>query len=140
MKSNVLRKCTIIFLICILAFAAAACSSDPSEDGSDINTINVTMNILYPKDSHKDNVEGYTMQVQENATVMQILEAYSNQEGIEMEVDTSGTPYVTSINEVKAKGSSGWTYEVSEDTNITKGADEYKVKDGDSIVWRYVTW
>lgn len=163
MKPNVLKRCTAVFLSVLLVFAVSACSADPAEDGSDVDTVNVTLSILYPQDeagsenakdndaekdegkkAEKDedavrtNVENYPMQVQEDATVMQILEAYSDQEGIELEVDTSGTPYVTSINKVAADGSSGWVCEVNGDSNIAKEAAEYKVKDGDAIVWSYI--
>ncbi|MCB6993791.1 DUF4430 domain-containing protein [bacterium 210820-DFI.6.37] len=142
MKSTVFKRCAAVLLSALLVFSAAACSADPAEDGSDVNTVNVTLSILYPQDQlDKDkklmDVESYPMQVEEDATVMQILESYSDQEGIQVEVDTSGTPYVTSINGVKADGSSSWVYEVGEDNNITKGAAEYKVKDGDAITWKY---
>lgn len=139
MKSNVLKRCTAVFLSVLLIFAAAACSADPAEDGSDVNTVNVTLSILYPEDKVLDadigltNVENYPMQVQEDATVMQILESYTNQEGVEMEVDTSGTPYVISINGVKAKDSSGWICETGDGSDITK-------KDGDAITWKYTSW
>lgn len=146
MKSNVLKRCAAVFLSILLIFAAAACSADPAEDGSDVNTVNITLSILYPDDKVSDadigltNVENYPMQVQEDATAMQILESYTDQEGIEMEVDTSDTPYVTAINGVKVKDASGWICETGDGSDITKKAAEYKVKNGDTITWKYITW
>lgn len=132
-----MKKFTILFLAFLLIFTAAACGGDPSEDGSDINTIAVTISIIYPEDAKKQNVESYDLQVQEEATVMQILESYCDQEGIENEVVTSTAPHVTSINGVRAAGDLGWVFEVNGDSRTTKGAAEYKVKDGDKIVWKF---
>lgn len=140
MRHTFAKQLTVLVLALILILAMASCGSQPSDDGSDINTVTVTMNILYPEEAKKQDLENFDMQVQEDATVMQILESYSNQEGIPIEVDTSSTPYVTSINQVSSEGSSGWIYEINDDTSITKGASDYKVKDGDKIFWKYVTF
>ena len=70
---------------------------------------------------------------------MQILESYSNQEGVNIEVNTSDAdaPYVTSINDVNADGTSQWVCEMNGKKKITKEISEYEVKDGDKIVWKY---
>ena len=139
MRNGFTKKLTAIAIALLLIFSLAACGGDPSDDGSDVKTINVTLSILYPGDSHKESVEGYAMNIQDKATIMQILESYADQQSVAITVDTSASPYVTSINGVKAKGSSGWVFEVN-DKSITKGASECKVKNGDKIVWKYVTF
>lgn len=140
MKNKILKRSIAVVLSLLLVFAVTACGGNPSDDGSDVNTINVTLSITYPKDAKKDNVKEFAMNVEENATVLQILESYCNQENIPVDVESSGTTYVTSINGIKAKGSSGWVYEVNDDASITKAVDEYKVKDGDKVVWKFVTF
>lgn len=146
MVSKILKRCSAIFLICLLLAAVSGCGMDPSEDGSDVNMINVTLSILYSQDEVKDetkdetkdkdvipvtNVENYSMQVQEEATILQILESYSDQEGIDIQVSDSDNPYITSIN-----GVSGWTCQVN-GKDVTKDIEDYKAKNGDTIQWTY---
>ena len=138
MKKN--RKKILGTLLCIfvLAFTMTSCGGDPSEDGSDIKTIIVSFSILYPENSGKANVENHKMQVQEDATILQLLESYTDQEGLESEINNSGTPYITSINEVRENGSFGWVCEVNGSSRLTKGVSNYKVQNGDRIVWKFV--
>ena len=139
MNNDSKQKFTAVLLALLLIFALAACGGDPAEDGSDVETIQINMNIEYPVDGKRENVEHYAMTVEENATVLQVLESYSDQEGLAIEVDTSGTTNVTAINEIKTANGSGWVYEVNGET-ITKAASEYKVKNGDKIVWKFVAF
>ena len=139
MKHVNTKKMTAPALAFLLILSLSSCGGDPSDDGSDVNTINVTMSILYPESQQKENLIDYSMQIQEDATVMQILESYSNQEGVNIEVNTSDAdaPYVTSINDVNADGTSQWVCEMNGKKKITKEISEYEVKDGDKIVWKY---
>lgn len=137
MKHAYMKNLTALTLVLLLVLAFSACSGDPSDDGSDVKTIRVTMSILYPDNANKENLVDYNMQIQEDATVMQILESYSNQEGVSVEVNTSAEPYVTSINDVNADSGSEWSCEINDKKKITKKVSEYEVKDGDKIVWQY---
>ena len=101
MKKTFIKRTFLILLVLIMTFTMAACI-DPSEDGSDVKMITVKMNILYPdsSDSGADipkDEKNYKISVEESATVIQILEAYSQQENIDISVDKSDTVYVTSI-------------------------------------------
>ncbi len=139
MKRKKPVRIAAVFLALLLVFGLSACGGDPADDGSDVETMRVSLSITYPEDAKKENVDSYSMQVQEKATVLQILESYTNQEGIEMTVDTSyDTPTVVSINDVQAEGPSKWIYSVNGDEEITKGASEYKLEDGDQVVWQFL--
>lgn len=137
MTKDYSKKLTAVCSALILILLMAACSADPSADGSDIKTINVTLSILYPEEQKTENLEEYTMQVEEDATVMQILESYSDQADIPIWVETSDSPSVTSINGVDTDPDFQWVYEVNGKVLSDEPAADYKPEDGDRIVWKY---
>ena len=88
MKKRTGQKLFIFLLLAVLIVSVYGCAGDPSADGSDIHTIRVSLTILYPENADQKPIENYSMQVEENATVMQVLESYSSQEGVQIQVET----------------------------------------------------
>lgn len=87
----------------------------------------------YPED-----VERYKMQVENGATVMQILESFASQNNLEIQVETAdGSVYVTSIGGAAAGAASGWIYEIN-GKSIMEAACNYIPKNGDEIAWKYI--
>lgn len=151
MKNTTFKKYIMIVLALILALSMCACTVDPSDDGSDMKTITVEMNIDYPDADDDDadaeaaqvypeDIEDYRMQVESGATVMQILEAFASQNGLEVVVDdTSSTVYVTSIGGVAAGDSTGWIYEINDESVMEEAAKCVPVN-GDEITWEFITY
>lgn len=177
------KKLTILCLALSMLLAVTACDSDPASDGSDIQTMNVTLTILYPRqaatdsvqdsqpgqtaESQKDsqtqegkvtqekqegslngsqaqsdkagpeNLENYPLQVEEKATVMQILEAYSNQEGIRIQVSSAAPHRVTAINGIAETKALGWTYEINGKAGDPGDVAAKELENGDHITWKY---
>lgn len=129
------KQVAIILFALLFIFIMTACTGKPSDDGSNVKTIRISMNILYPQNSEKKDTLDISMQVQEKATVMQVLESYTNQEGIPIVVDSYDTPAVTSINGVKAKNRLEWIYTVNGEETATP-ASEYVLENHDKIVWK----
>ena len=76
------------------------------------------------------------VEVADGSTVLDVLEA----SGVPFESsDGSYGAYVTSIDGRAAEGSSGWTYSVNGE-EPTVGCGEYKVADGDVVVWEFVSF
>ena len=76
------------------------------------------------------------VEVADGSTVLDVLEA----SGVPFESsDGSYGAYVTSIDGKAAEGSSGWTYSVNGE-EPTVGCGEYKVADGDVVVWEFVSF
>ena len=129
------KQVTIILFALLFIFTMTACTGKPSDDGSNVKTIRISMSILYPQSSEKKDTRHISMQVQEKATVMQVLESYTNQEGIPIVVDSYDTPAVTAINGVKAKNRLKWIYTINgKETSVS--ASECVLKNNDKIVWK----
>lgn len=147
MKNNRFKKFTLLILALLLTFSITACL-DPAEDGSDVETITVSMNILYPdtladedgeeQEVEAENIRDFKMQVENSATILQILQSFADQEGITLQVSDSGeTVYVTSINDIAEGKSSGWIYEVNGEASL-EDCSNYVPKNGDEITWEYI--
>lgn len=169
------KKITILCLVLAMLLAVSSCDSDPASDGSDIQTMNVTLTILYPQkaaaDSSKnqsgqtaesreqeqtqessqsledsqtqgdnaspENLENYVLQVEEKATVIQILEAYSNQEGVRIQVSSTDPHRITAINGIAETNSLGWSYEINGKAGDPEDVATDELKDGDQVTWVY---
>lgn len=135
MKKNI-KRITLIALTLLLTLTFAACL-DPSADGSDIKTIHVSMDVIYPKDADIENVTDFEMQVEESATVLDVLKSFADQQDIEVIIDdSSSSVYVTSINGYAAEDTSGWIYEVNNET-VMEEASHYVLANGDEVTWEY---
>lgn len=174
------KKITILCLVLAMLFSVTACDSDPASDGSDIQTMNVTLTILYPQKAAADktedrqtaksqensqsretkadqkkqesssrgnqtqpaetfpeNLENYPLQVEEKATVMQILEAYSNQEDVRIQVSTTDPHRVTAINGIAETETLGWSYEINGKAGDPGNVAMDELENGDQITWKY---
>lgn len=135
MKKNI-KRITLIALTLLLTLTFAACM-DPSADGSDIKTIHVSMDVIYPEDADTENVTNFEMQVEESATVLDVLKSFADQQDIEVTIDdSSSSVYVTSINGFAAEDTSGWMYEVNGEM-VMEEASHYVLENGDEVTWEY---
>jgi len=135
MKGKTITKMIVTLLAILLAFGISGCGTKPSGSDSSLKTIAVTMNISYPQKSGKTDLKDYPMNVQQGATVLQVLEAYCEREGVNVSVDTTQGSYVTGINQVQATQHTGWVYEVNGQSSVN-GADQQQVQNNDNIVWK----
>lgn len=138
MKKRDHNKVLILVLLAMLVFCTTACTGNPAADGSDVTTIQITLSILYPESTEQENVEHFAMQIEENATVMQIMESYSNQEGIPVQVSNTDPPEILAINNNAANETSGWICLLNGKTDITEKISDYELKNNDEIVWKYI--
>jgi len=137
MRRKRINKTIFVLLTVILAFSLLSCGNKTANTDNPTKTVTVQLSVTYPQESGKANLESYSMNVQQGATVLQVLEAYCGQNGIDVSVDAKDS-YVTGINQVQASSNTGWVYEINGE-GIMKGADKQTVKNGDSIVWRVVS-
>ena len=148
MKRN-LKKYLLVVLALIIVLGTCACTINPADDGNDIKTIKVEMNIEYPEADDEEfygiegltfpmDIEDYVMQVEEGATVMQILESFASQNNLEVLVEEDGdSVYVTSIGGVTAGENTAWIFEI-EDKHTNVPASEYVPEHRDEITWEFI--
>lgn len=164
MKNNLLKKYTAVLLAMAFTFTMTACSLtlDPSDDGNDLDTISVTVNIDYPDASemadisstepsdeaadaatdeteaeaiaYPEDINDFVMHVEQSATVMEVLQSFTDQEDIPLSIDSS---YVVSISDVEQTNSGRWVYEIN-GVKIADDATKRVAEDGDVITWKYV--
>ena len=142
---NKMKKISLLLASILIVFTITACgsdnaASDPSAASEDKTTVTVTIDIDFPDDSNAADVDSAKLTVNDGSSVLGALEAYADSNGGEILLDkSSGSPYVTSINGVAATETAGWVYEVN-DKGVMKSADEYIIKDGDTISWDFESW
>ena len=148
MKRN-LKKYLLVVLALVIVLGTCACTINPADDGNDIKTIKVEMNIEYPDADDEDfygiagltfpmDIEDYVMQVEEGATAIQILESFASQNNLGVLVEKDGdSVYVTSIGGVAAGENTAWIFEI-EDKHVNVPASEYVLEHRDEITWEFI--
>lgn len=129
----------LVAVLCVaapVALTGCGSSSDSSSDTTtDTSTSEATTDQVTVTQKVGDGDE-QQVAIEKDATVLDVLKAsgvsYQSEDG-------SYGEYVTSIDGKAAEGNSGWSYTVNgEEPSV--GAGDYKVADGDAIVWSYVTY
>ena len=136
-----MKKLLVLMIGLILTFAMVSCgNSDNGGDAPAEDMISVILEIDFPDESGIADVEEMKLDVASGSSVLDVLNAYAEAEGVEIVMDESSeNPYVTSINGVAATDAAGWVYEVN-DQMVMDSADAHKVADGDQIDWAFDTW
>lgn len=77
-------------------------------------------------------------EVQENSSVLDLLINFTNKEGVALETKKYdfGT-MIVSLDNFKSDQYNYWVYEVN-GKSATVSADNYQLKDGDEVTWKYV--
>lgn len=161
MKNKKMSKYILSIAVIVLILSMSACAVDPSYDGSDMDTITVEMNVDFPDPEasddtnstdneeaetegvqtdfvYPDDLESCRMQVENGATVMQILESFASQNDLDIQVETAdGNIRVTSIGDIVENDSGSWEYKIN-GKSIMEEASKYVPKNGDKITWVYI--
>lgn len=77
------------------------------------------------------------------STPLKLIETVNEECGLTYRVkETSFGPYLETINNDTAAGSSGWLYTVNQKSpsEILVGAGDYKLNNGDSVLWYFGSW
>ena len=135
-----MKKVLVLMIAVILTLAMTACSNiEPSDDGSDAKMINVAIEIDFPDDAEKDDIQA-AMIVEEGTNAMDQLYSYADDNNLEVVLDESSpTIYVTAIDGVEQTDDAGWVYKIDGEMTMD-AADELKLPEGMKITWAYMSW
>jgi uncharacterized lipoprotein YehR (DUF1307 family) len=135
-----MKKIIALMLALIMVLAMTACNNiEPSDDGSDAKMINVAIEIDYPDDAEKKDVEA-NLTVEEGTSAIDMLYSYADANNMEVVLDeNSPTIYVISIDGVEQSNDAGWVYEIDDEMTMD-AADEIILEEGMKITWEYMSW
>lgn len=115
--------------------AAAESGSGASAEGNGTQEDEITVNLVV-LDPHAEDAVFFDGAVSVLADAV-VIDAF-NETALNFTVeDSSYGPYLTSIEGVGAQGTSGWVYTLNGE-EVTVGAGEQGLSDGDTIQWSYV--
>ncbi len=86
--------------------------------------------------------KSFEVKVSEGATVFDTLKKACEENGLALNYDDSTTLFITGIGDLNMGDISevdGWVYTVNGE-EIWDAADAYKLEDGDTVTWAFMTW
>ena len=136
-----MKKLSVFIVSLILMFTMVSCGSDnDTNTNSQTSNIIVTLDIDFPDNSEAQDVDNVKVNVPEKSSVLDVLTTYGEENNVDIILDEkSESPYVTSINNIKATNDSGWVYELNDEA-VMEPADQCTVQGGDKIDWSFETW
>ncbi|HKM29009.1 MAG TPA: DUF4430 domain-containing protein [Anaerovoracaceae bacterium] len=138
MKKRYLLLTLIITLMAAMVVLSGCETSDDMETPIDADTISVTMSIDYPVKSDIPDVEDVVLTVEEDATVLDMLQVYcaSNDTPVTVELMSSEVQGINNVLNGEYGNDRKWFYSLN-DKSISTMPGEKEIKDGDSVMWYY---
>lgn len=136
------KKLLILLSLCVIIFAGFVFFKDNYNPKNNTNeptpTQIISKNIklkIYYEDGSTTN---YETQIDDDESAFDILQAAANNQEIPLDYQQYDFGvFVKSINGVANTNEKSWIYFVNE-SSPEVGADNYSVKDGDVIEWKYI--
>jgi len=129
-------------IICITllwtVFFISGCGTQETEESPAIDPIEITVSINYPHNTKLVDVEKELFRIEEDSTVLQIIELYGNVHDLPILVETTNSTLegISSIhNGVYAKDGQ-WRYKVNGDIK-GKAVDKMIIDNGDHLEFFY---
>lgn len=118
-----------VMLILFMAFSVFLYSRSYDKKLETTNTITTQLIIV---NSNGDLLFNNNVEILEGETVKNQIE----KSGV---IHDKSPGYITTIFNIESSKSSGWVYEVN-DKEVTVGYDQYKLKDNDKVIWKFIEW
>ncbi len=132
-KIHYARIC-LILIVSLLLLVSSACSAKPDSSKNKDTGSTITTVLSIEGLENKANLAPAEFTISEGDTALDLLLS----SGFDVNVSSG---FVTSIdgleNGLEGYPTSGWIYYVNDEMAQT-GADEYIIKDGDRISWKYI--
>ena len=144
----------LVLMLTLISFAGCGnsdngnnnSSEDPSktsesavENDRPAGDLAVTISIDFPDDSDMKDVKDADLAVPADATVLDLLFAYVNDNGLEIDTEGEDDSYVSKIGTVQEDDTSGWVFTINGET-VMESATKSTLNSGDHVEWKYTTW
>ena len=131
------------FLLCLLVVAMTliftGCGSSDDTETPEIKSIDITLSIEFPQKSKIIDIKGVPFRVEEETTVLQMIELYGNVNNISVLVDTThGTlEGISGIINGVYQNNHLWKFKIN-GKNTSTAVSDCVLEDGDSIEFIYL--
>lgn len=141
------RLVAILLILTLVLASFAACGNDSNDNNSNeqtdpaevIGDIKVKISIDFPDKEGLTDVDDVLVGMTAESSVLDLLFAYANDNGLEVTTSGEGTPYVSAIGGVTESGDKGWMFTVNDET-VMKSAGEAMLSDGDEVEWEFTSF
>lgn len=139
MKKGIRFHVLLCMLLISVLFLISGCGSQEEENTPNVETISITLSIDYPNKSNRTDINEVAFKLEEDTTVLQLIELYGSVNNLPILVDTTHST-LEGINGVDngvywKKGE--WQFTIN-GKYTTKAEGEKALKNGDSVQFIYV--
>ena len=89
MKNRTKLKMVLCLLTLFLLCFASGCSDKDQNEEPAVESVDITLSIDYPKSSNRTDIREVPFKLEENTTVLQLIEVYGNVNNLPVLVDTT---------------------------------------------------
>lgn len=139
MKKRIRYGLLLCILLVSMLFVFSGCGNNAEEDAPEVKSIDITLSIEFPQKSKIIDIKGVPFRVEEETSVLQMIELYGNVNNISVLVDTThGTLEGISgiINEVYQDNHT-WKFKIN-GKNTSTAVSDCVLEDEDSIEFIYI--
>ncbi|MBR5316068.1 MAG: hypothetical protein IKU44_04675 [Firmicutes bacterium] len=136
MKRILTSLCLLILFSGILCFATS-CETESENDAPDIQSIDITVNIEYPKKAKIEDLQQESFTIEEESTILETIELYGNVNNISVLVDTTNNTLEGIHGIINQVYIEGYTWQCTVNDHAVKSIAKKELKDGDIVTFKY---
>jgi len=139
MKNRIRYGLLLCCLVVSMLFIFSGCGSSDDTETAEIKSIDITLSIEYPVKSKIIDIKGVPFRLEEETSVLQMIELYGNVNNISVLVDTThGTlEGISGIINGIYQNNHTWKFKIN-GKNSSTAVSDCILEDGDSIEFIYV--
>lgn len=139
MKKGIRFHVVLCVLLVSVLFLCSGCSSQEEEATPNVETINITLSIDYPNQSNRTDIKEVAFKLEEDTTVLQLIELYGNVNNLSILVDTTHSTLegINGVNNGAYWKKGEWKFTINEKFT-SKPEGEKTLENGDFVQFIYV--
>ncbi len=139
MKNKIRYGLLFCFLVVAMLLVFTGCGNSDDAENPEIKSIDITLSIEYPEKSKIIDITEVPFRIEEETSVLQMIELYGNVNTISVLVDTThGTlEGISGIINGVYQNNHTWKFKIN-GKNTSTAVSDCILKDGDSIQFLYI--